>query len=68
MVTGGPITITGRDVAGVCRFAPDTQVIAVHLEAMNHCLETRGDLREALQKECLSHRVRVPANGETMSF
>src|ERR1700693_358499 len=41
---GGPITMAADDVITVCRSAPDTQVVAVHMEAINHCLLTRSDL------------------------
>ena len=68
LVVGGAITMTAEDVVRVCRAAPGTQVVAVHMEAINHCLLTRADLRAALESENLSHRVRIPADGELMSF
>ena len=34
---GAPITMTADDVVAVCRAAPQAKVIAVHLEAINHC-------------------------------
>ena len=50
----------------VCHALPGALVIAVHMEAVNHCLLTRDDLREKLQKEGLAERVRIPADGETL--
>jgi L-ascorbate metabolism protein UlaG (beta-lactamase superfamily) len=54
----GPISMTVADVAKVVARVPT--VIAVHLEAMNHCPLTRSELRAALP------RVRVPEDGETI--
>jgi L-ascorbate metabolism protein UlaG (beta-lactamase superfamily) len=63
-VQGDPITMTAADVIEVCRHAPETQVIAVHLDAINHCLELRSDLQAALEKNGLHKRVRIPQDGE----
>jgi L-ascorbate metabolism protein UlaG (beta-lactamase superfamily) len=62
---GDPITMTAQDVASVCRAVPEVRVVAVHMEAINHCLLTRDELREELQGEGLSDRVKIPADGET---
>ena len=62
---GDPITMTEGDVVNVCRAVPDALVIAVHMEAINHCLLTRGELEEELHSEGLSERVEIPADGET---
>lgn len=62
---GEPITMTAEDVVRVCHSLPDAQVVAVHMEAINHCLLTRGELEEELHREGLSEQVRVPADGET---
>ncbi len=63
---GDPITMTAEDVVRVCRAAPEARVIAVHMEAINHCLLTRPDLAEALEDQGLSDRVEIPADGETL--
>jgi L-ascorbate metabolism protein UlaG (beta-lactamase superfamily) len=60
---GGPLVMTVDDVVAVARYAPDAQVVAVHLEAINHCLETRADLRARLDDEGLGGRVAVPDDG-----
>ena len=60
---GDPIVMTTDDVVTVARHAPDTRVIAVHLEAINHCLETRADLHQRLHDEGLTGRVTVPEDG-----
>jgi L-ascorbate metabolism protein UlaG (beta-lactamase superfamily) len=60
---GDPITMTADDVVAVARRAPDATVVAVHLEAINHCLETRADLHQRLHEEGLGGRVTVPEDG-----
>lgn len=63
-VEGDPITMTADDVVAVARHAAGARVVAVHLEAVNHCLESRSELREPLDVEGLQERVSVPADGE----
>ena len=60
---GDPIVMTAEDVVAVARHAPGAHVVAVHLEAINHCLETREELRARLREEGLEERVSVPADG-----
>jgi L-ascorbate metabolism protein UlaG (beta-lactamase superfamily) len=60
---GDPIVMTTDDVVAVARHAPAARVVAVHLEAINHCLETRADLHQRLHEENLADRVTVPEDG-----
>lgn len=60
---GDPITMTAEDVAAVAAHAPAARVVAVHLEAVNHCLETRADLHQRLHDAGLLGRVTVPEDG-----
>ncbi|HJQ29607.1 MAG TPA: MBL fold metallo-hydrolase [Rubrobacter sp.] len=62
---GDPITMTAQDVVRVCRALPDARVVAVHMEAINHCLLTRAELEGELRSEGISEQVRIPADGET---
>ena len=66
--TGGPITMTALDVAKVCRFAPQTRLIAVHMETINHCLLRRDELDRELTNYRLRQRVVIPDDGETVEF
>ncbi len=60
-----PIVMTAEDVAEVHRAAPDAQLIVVHLEAINHCLESRHYYREALPALGIPlDRFRIPDDGE----
>jgi L-ascorbate metabolism protein UlaG (beta-lactamase superfamily) len=60
---GDPIVMTTDDVVAVARHAPAARIVAVHLEAINHCLETRADLHQRLHEENLADRVTVPEDG-----
>jgi L-ascorbate metabolism protein UlaG (beta-lactamase superfamily) len=60
---GDPLVMTIDDVVAAARHAPDVHVVAVHLEAINHCLETRDDLRRRLHDVGLAERVAVPDDG-----
>lgn len=61
---GDPITMTPLDVIQVCRSAPQTQVVAVHMEAINHCLVTRADLAFQLEAERAIEQVAIPNDGD----
>ncbi len=62
-LTGDPIVMTTDDVVAVARHAPQARIIAVHLEAINHCLQTRADLHQRLRDERLTDQVTVPEDG-----
>jgi L-ascorbate metabolism protein UlaG (beta-lactamase superfamily) len=67
-LSGGPITMTGRDIEQVCLTLPETRVIAVHMEAWNHCSLSRKELRRYLEERGISHRVHIPDDGEWMDI
>jgi L-ascorbate metabolism protein UlaG (beta-lactamase superfamily) len=60
---GAPITMTADDVVHVCRARPQMRVVAVHMEAINHCLLTRAGLRARLAEERLLDQVLIPDDG-----
>lgn len=63
---GGVITMDVDDVVEVCRAAPRARVIAVHMEAINHCVLTRSALRAGLDKAAVKTPVLIPADGEEL--
>lgn len=67
-LTGDPIIMTAEDVAHVCRALPSSRVVATHLEALNHCLLSRAELRAALERDGLSDQVLIPADGEAIDL
>jgi L-ascorbate metabolism protein UlaG (beta-lactamase superfamily) len=53
----------------VCQAAPQATVIAIHLEALDHCPVTRADLRaQATAAGISADRLRIPDNGEVLLF
>ncbi len=65
---GGLIIMGLGDVVEVCRAAPRATVIAVHLEAVNHCVLSRADLREGIRRAGVRSTVHIPRDGETLTL
>src|SRR4051794_4871154 len=65
---GDPIIMDADDVIETARAAPRATLVAVHLEALNHCPLTRAELRAAVDAAGVGARVRIPADGETLRF
>lgn len=65
-MTGDPITMTPEDVVRVCRHAPYSKVLPVHMDAINHCLATRDDLRRHLAAAGILGQVTVLLDGESL--
>ena len=63
---GDPIVMTADDVVAVARRTPGARVVAVHLEAINHCLLTRADLHQRIRDEGLEGRVTIPEDGSAI--
>jgi L-ascorbate metabolism protein UlaG (beta-lactamase superfamily) len=64
---GDPITMTADDVIATCQAAPGAQVIAVHMEAINHCLLTRADLAFQLDAARVARQVAIPQDGDLVN-
>jgi L-ascorbate metabolism protein UlaG (beta-lactamase superfamily) len=67
-LAGGPITMNAADVIDIAQGAPSTQVVAVHMDAINHCLLSREELRRNLGRMGLAAWVLVPEDGEELAF
>ncbi|HKV46276.1 MAG TPA: MBL fold metallo-hydrolase [bacterium] len=63
---GDPITMTAQDVIATARSAPATRVVAVHMEAINHCLLARAQLHELVRAGAVADRVWIPRDGEAL--
>jgi L-ascorbate metabolism protein UlaG (beta-lactamase superfamily) len=59
-VDSEPLVMTTADITEVTRRVPT--VVVVHLEAINHCIETREDVRRAIPDAV------VPEDGETIEL
>jgi L-ascorbate metabolism protein UlaG (beta-lactamase superfamily) len=56
----GPLVMTAAEVREVVARVP--KVVVVHLEAINHCLESRAEIRDAVPEAL------VPEDGETLAL
>ncbi len=61
---GDAITMSASDVIATAQKAPNSTVIAVHMEAINHCGLTREELRTQAKAAGLEHRILIPNDGE----
>ena len=65
---GRPITMDARDILKVCNTSRDIRVVAVHMEAWNHCRLSRKSLRDITAMHSLDRQVFIPADGEAIEF
>lgn len=63
---GAPIIMTAEDVVQACLAAPGARVVAVHMQAVNHCRLTRRDLADHVARADVGHQVFIPQDGETV--
>ena len=63
---GGPITMNVDDVIKVCEASGQATIVAVHMEAVNHCLLTRDRLRAGLKSAGVKSTVLIPRDGEDL--
>jgi L-ascorbate metabolism protein UlaG (beta-lactamase superfamily) len=66
-LTGDPITMTSADVASTHAAAPSATILAVHLDALAHCVETRTDLAKTLVDLGIRDTITIPNDGETVA-
>lgn len=64
---GRPILMPMTEMLEFVRLAPG-EVIANHMEALNHCPVTRTRFREDVTQAGLAHKVRIPENGEILAI
>jgi L-ascorbate metabolism protein UlaG (beta-lactamase superfamily) len=66
-LAGGLIIMDANDIAKVRAAAPDAAIAVVHLNAINHCFETRDLLAANLEKLGVAG-IQIPEDGETVTF
>jgi L-ascorbate metabolism protein UlaG (beta-lactamase superfamily) len=63
------IIMDAEQTLTTARSAPLAKVVAIHLEALDHCGVSRDALRQMAQKEAIPQsRLIIPQDGETLSF
>lgn len=68
MPFGKPITMTTWDIEAILNYATETTVIAIHMDALNHCYLTREALRKHISGKAYEERVAIPEDGQPITF
>lgn len=65
----GLILMDADQTVALCQYSPNSIVVATHMEAVDHATVSRAALRAAAEAAAISaERLRIPADGETLSF
>ncbi|WP_222890002.1 MBL fold metallo-hydrolase [Enterobacter sp. C2] len=64
----GAIIMGKQDALRTLEVLPSATVVASHMEAVNHCLLSRDELRTYAAENGIQDRVLVPEDGETLNF
>lgn len=68
MPFGKPITMSTWDIEAVLKKSDEAVVVALHMDAINHCYLTREMLREHLVGTDIEQRVVIPEDGQPVTF
>ncbi|MGV8984214.1 hypothetical protein [Clostridium sp.] len=60
--------MTTQDINALCLRYSSLKVVAVHMEAWNHCRLSRKDLINYININIINTNVLIPQNGEELSF
>jgi predicted alpha/beta hydrolase family esterase len=64
-----PIVMDAEQTVAVCAAAPNSKVVAVHMEALDHATVSRAELRAYANAHGISaEQLFIPADGETLAF
>lgn len=64
----GAIIMGKDDVSRAHKVLPNALIIAIHMEAINHCVLTRKELADDVKSKGISHNVIIPADGQIIRF
>lgn len=64
----GPIIFGKEDLLRAHRLLPQAQIVATHMEAINHCLVTRRELLTYAEDNQIAAFVSAPQDGDTVTF
>ena len=67
-LVGDPIVMTADDIARTHEATLYARIVVDHLEAINHCLETREFIATRLVELNARDAVTIPSDGETVRF
>ena len=64
----GAIIMGKEDILRTHQALPQATIVASHMEAVNHCILSRDELREYASEQGLRACLRIPADGESCYF
>lgn len=62
----GSIIMNTADIRKLYDAAPKSRIVANHIDAVNHCVLSRAELRDFLKQNQMEDRVLVPEDGEEL--
>jgi len=65
---GGSLVMGKEDIYKVYKAAPNSQIIVVHMEAVNHWNLSREELKSFINEKGMASTVSVPDDGESYTF
>lgn len=64
----GSIIMGKEDTVRAIKHAPQTNIIAVHMDTVNHAALTRKELREFVEEKGIEKQVLIPEDGESLKL
>jgi L-ascorbate metabolism protein UlaG (beta-lactamase superfamily) len=64
----GPVTMGKEDVERIHNLLPDATIVAIHMEALNHCVLNRKELKEFVAEKGMEDKVIIPEDGQLISL
>ncbi|HEY5563492.1 MAG TPA: MBL fold metallo-hydrolase [Clostridiaceae bacterium] len=65
---GKPITMTTEDIYVLSHKYENLKIVAVHMEAWNHCRLSRKELKDYIIENNIETNVFIPEDGDALSF
>lgn len=65
---GRYLTMPKEETYEVSKAVPNAELLATHMEAVNHAILSRKELREYAEEKGFSSRLSIPADGESCIF
>lgn len=65
MLIAGKITMDNSDIVRLSRLLPESKIVVTHMEAINHCFESRAALSKLIEENNIENIV-VPDNGSEL--
>lgn len=67
-VDGRYLIMSKEEIYEVSKTVPNAKLLATHMEAVNHCMLSRSELRSYAEEKDFTNRLSIPADGETCEF